>query len=148
MGNLTLPQSGKVYLDTDAIIYSVERIEPYATILQPLWISAQKGIFLIVSSELTLMETLVKPLRNADVMLEKAFRTLLTSAREIRLIPINRPVLELGAWLRVATRIKTPDSIHAATALAVQCNLLISNDPVYRRIPELEVTILDDLLAV
>jgi hypothetical protein len=36
MGSLTLPSAGAVYLDTDAIIYSVEKIDPYATLLQPL----------------------------------------------------------------------------------------------------------------
>jgi hypothetical protein len=30
MGSLTLPAAGTVYLDTDAIIYSVEKIDPYA----------------------------------------------------------------------------------------------------------------------
>ena len=35
MGTLTLPSSGHIYLDTSAIIYSVERIEPYFTLLAP-----------------------------------------------------------------------------------------------------------------
>ncbi|MEI8165151.1 MAG: hypothetical protein WCG26_02195 [Chloroflexales bacterium] len=29
MGTLALPTSGLVYLDTDALIYSVEKIAPY-----------------------------------------------------------------------------------------------------------------------
>lgn len=52
MGSLTLPSSGSIYLD-------LSRIEPS-------WnrcgCKAQAGQFEIVSSELVLLETLVKPL--------------------------------------------------------------------------------------
>ena len=37
MGPLTLPTSGLVYLDANGLIYSVERVEPYRTLLQPMW---------------------------------------------------------------------------------------------------------------
>lgn len=36
MGQLTAPLSGVVYLDADAIIYAVEKIEPYHSLLLPL----------------------------------------------------------------------------------------------------------------
>ena len=44
MGALTLPSTGPIYLDSSAFIYSVERIEPYHTLLEPMWRQAQKGI--------------------------------------------------------------------------------------------------------
>lgn len=62
MEPLTLPSAGPIYLDTNGFIYSVERIEPYRTLLEPMWSHAQAGQFEIVSSELVLLETLVKPL--------------------------------------------------------------------------------------
>jgi len=62
MGALTLPTSGSVYLDANGFIYSVEKIEPYHTLLKPMWVTAQKNQFEIVSSELTLLETLTKPI--------------------------------------------------------------------------------------
>jgi len=37
MGSLNLPESGPVYLDANGFIYSVERLEPYAEFLTPLW---------------------------------------------------------------------------------------------------------------
>ena len=45
MGQLTLPPSGSVYIDADAVIYSVEKIEPYWTLLQPMWSAAKAGQF-------------------------------------------------------------------------------------------------------
>ena len=35
MGSLTLPSIGPIYLDANGFIYSVERIEPYRTVLEP-----------------------------------------------------------------------------------------------------------------
>ena len=50
-GTLTLPSTGPVYLDASGFIYSVERIEPYRTLLESMWLQAQAGQFSIVSSD-------------------------------------------------------------------------------------------------
>jgi len=83
MGQLTLPASGSVYIDADAVIYSVEKIEPYWTLLQPMWSAAKAGQFAIIGSELLLLETLVKPFQTGDTTLEKSFRDLLMSVLHI-----------------------------------------------------------------
>ena len=36
MGPLTLPAVGPIYLDASAFIYSVERVEPYRELLEPI----------------------------------------------------------------------------------------------------------------
>lgn len=147
MGTLTLPTSGAVYLDTNALIYSVERVAPYWTLLRPFWQAAQSGAFIILSSEITLLETLVKPLRERNSRLEQRYRRLLTATREVRLMPISRPVLEQAAQLRAALAIKTPDAIHAATALQENSALFVSNDANFRRAPGLTLAILDDYIT-
>ena len=43
MEPLTLPSSGSIYLDTSALIYSVERNEPYLALLAPAWQQAEAG---------------------------------------------------------------------------------------------------------
>ncbi len=37
MGRLTLPSTGPDYLDASGFTYSVERIEPYRTLLEPMY---------------------------------------------------------------------------------------------------------------
>ncbi len=59
MGQLILPESGAVYPDADCVIYSVERIEPYRRILEPVW---RRGG--IITSDLTLLEVLGSGLIN------------------------------------------------------------------------------------
>lgn len=145
MGSLTLPPSGIVYVDANSAIYSVEKIEPYNSLLLSMWQGAQAGDFRIVSSELLLLETLVKPLRTADAVLEASFRALLLSSHELRLIPITISILDSAAHLRAATGLKTPDAIHAATALAVGCDLFVTNDRDLTRVPGLAIALLDDI---
>jgi len=111
-----------------------------------MWQGAQAGDFRIVSSELLLLETLVKPLRTADAVLEASFRALLLSSHELRLIPITISILDSAAHLRAATGLKTPDAIHAATALAVGCDLFVTNDHDLTRVPGLAIALLDDIV--
>ncbi len=144
MGTLILPASGRIYVDANAVIYAVERIEPYQTLLEPLWQAASDGRVALVTSELTWLETLTKPLRDQNVRLESLFRAFL-SAREVTLVPAALSIWEHAARLR-GLGLKTPDALHAATALSQQCVMFITNDPVFYRVPQLPVVVLADVL--
>jgi hypothetical protein len=61
MGSLILPPSGPVYVDAQIIIYSVEKHPAYSPALRPLWEAVARGDLEVLTSELTLMETLVGP---------------------------------------------------------------------------------------
>jgi len=145
MGTLTLPTTGPIYRDASEFIYSVERIEPYCTLLETLWQQAQAGKFVIVSSELVLLETLVKPLCEGDTVLQQLSRALL-HAREVQLIPVTLSLWEHAARLRAQTGLKTPDALHVATALDVASTLCMTNDRDCRRVAGLPVVVLDDVL--
>jgi predicted nucleic acid-binding protein len=147
MGLLTLPQGSLVFIDANVVIYSAEKIEPYRSLLQPMWEAAKAGEIALIGSELLLLETLVKPLHDQDVQLESIFRNLLLASNELRLIPIDRLVLESAARLRATVGIKTPDAIRAATALLAGTTLFVTNDLTLRRVPGLSVTVLDEVIA-
>ena len=146
MGALTLPTGGSVYIDANAIIYSVERIEPYRELLAPMWQDARAGRFALASSELVVLETLIKPLREGNARLEMLFRSIFAAA-EMDLIPATLTTWEDAARIRAATGLKTSDALHAATALSVGCTLFITNDTDFRRVQSLPIVVLDDLLA-
>lgn len=69
MGTLTIPASGRVYVDANAVIYAIERIEPYRTLLEPLWNVAATGAVVVMTSELPWLETLTKPLRDLNLFI-------------------------------------------------------------------------------
>ncbi|WP_235181616.1 type II toxin-antitoxin system VapC family toxin [Chlorogloeopsis fritschii] len=92
------------------------------------------------------METLVLPLRNADTFLVDTYEQLLLS-ETIQLIPISQSILRQAANLRATTNLKTPDAIHAATALSISCNQFLTNDKGFRNVPGLPVVILSEVLT-
>ena len=145
MGPLTLPSKGPIYLDASGFIYSLERIEPYRALLEPMWRQAQARRFAIVSSDLVVLETLVKPLRDGDTVVETLFRALF-DADEVDLIPATRDLWEEAAQLRAVTGLRTPDALHAATALHADCTLFVTNDAGFGRVNDLPVVVLKDLL--
>lgn len=145
MGALTLPAAGSVYVEANAVIYAVEKIEPYSSFLVPLWAAVQAGHLSIVTSELTWLETLVKPIRENNAALERLFRDFLT-AQEVQLLPANLAIWEQAARLR-ALGLKTPDALHAATGLASGCALFLTNDAAFLRVPSLPVIVLDAAIA-
>ena len=95
MGPLTLPTGGSVYVDANAVIYSVERIEPYRELLVPMWQETREGRFTLASSELVVLETLVKPLREGNARLEMLFRSIF-AAVEMDLIPATFTARQTG----------------------------------------------------
>lgn len=92
------------------------------------------------------METLVFPLRNEDSLLINAYENLLLS-EPMQLIAINQSILRQAANLRASNSLKTPDAIHAATAISVNCDLFITNDKGFRNLSNLPVIILSEVLT-
>lgn len=146
MGALTLPPAGLVYADTQVLIYSVERHPTYGPLLRPLWQAVQAGILEVVSSELALMETLVGPFKSNDAVLASTYEQFFQQPG-VRLLPMTRAVLRQAARLRATTRLRTPDALHAATAVLAQCALFLTNDQGFRGVAALPLAILQDVLS-
>ena len=143
MGKLNLPKTGIVYVETAPIIYSVEKHADYWTLMQPVWQASQNGQIEIITSELTLLELLVAPLKQNNQTLVTAYERLLT-ATEVRLLPISVFVLREAANLRAQLNLKTPDAIHAASAH--NCDLFLTNDANFRRVSSLNINVLKDFI--
>jgi predicted nucleic acid-binding protein len=147
MGSLIVPASGTVYIDAQIAIYTVERHPRYALTLQPLWLALASGAITVATSELTILECLVHPMRRGDRSLEAAYETLF-SGGTIRLAPIDRHVLREAAKLRASIRsLRAPDAIHAATAAIAGVSLFLTNDRAFRVAASVAVTCLDDVLT-
>jgi predicted nucleic acid-binding protein len=144
VGTLILPVSGLVYLDSNPIIYTVEKHPVYGPLLQPLWLASQAKTIEVVSSELALMETLVGPLKSGNATLERLYERALLGT-DMRLIPIKQDILREAARLRATTKLKTPDAIHLATAQLASCVFFVTNDAGFRGVASLPLVILDDL---
>lgn len=145
MGQLAFPLNSKVYLDTSPIIYSVEKHTDYWQILLPLWQLLKSGEIEVYTSELALLETLVQPIKQNNQTLISSYETLLTQT-DIRLLPVDLNILRKSANLRATQNFKTPDAIHASTASSATADYFITNDNGFRRISNINVIILSDLI--
>jgi predicted nucleic acid-binding protein len=143
VGRLIVPASGPIYVDTNTVVYHVERSEPYHSLTSPIWDALDEGRSEVITSELTLLEVLVKPLREGDSDLVSLYRTVLLGS-DLLCLPIDRTILEIVANLRATYRLKTPDSIHAATALRHGSSLSLTNDTDFRKVAGLNVAILGE----
>ena len=126
-------------------IYTIEGNLDYYSLLQPLWSKFYAGEIQIISSKLILMEVLVIPLRNGNNSLVADYEELLLS--QVQLIFITKLRLRQSANLRATSNLKTPDAIHAATALSVNSNQFLTNDKGFGNFPGLPVVILSEVLA-
>lgn len=146
MGQLNLPLNALVYVDTAILIYSVEGHSDYRELLRTLWLKHKASELAVISSELSLMEVLILPLRNNDTALVNDYQQLMLQG-DMQLIPISQTILRDAAQLRATTNLRTPDAIHAATAMNTSCTLFLTNDRGFRGISHLSVVILQDVLA-
>ena len=147
MGRLTLPQGGgAVCVDANIVIYTVESCVPWFDALEPFWTETLAGRVAVSASELVVLETMVAPLRRGNRTMQNAYEEVFRGP--IGLHPITLPVLREAARLRAGIpALRTPDAIHAATALATGCAMFLTNDPVFKRIPGLPVTVLSEAVA-
>jgi predicted nucleic acid-binding protein len=147
MGTVTIPDKGLLYLDASVVIYSVETHSTYWPLLKPLWEKANLGEVSLVSSDLTILECLVRPLKTRDQIILTAYEELFESA-DWRLLPLMRPILREAAQLRAdIPALRTPDAIHAATALFSGCTAFLTNDVGFQRITSLPTIILNDVVG-
>ena len=101
MGSVNVPASGVVYVDTAPFIYTVERHADYEQLLLPLWKALDGGAIEVVTSELTLLETLVKPLRDGDQSLAGDYEKLFTATPVM-----TRPVMA-STFVKTSMRIRS-----------------------------------------
>ena len=113
----------RLYLDSCVLIYALDGAEDLRRrTLQQLERHADADW---VISDLVRMECLVGPLRSADQIRLRAFRSFFS---DCTVVPLHPEVMERAAELRVDTRLQTADAIHLAAAAHWGCDALLSND--------------------
>ncbi len=114
VGSLTLPGGGLIYLDANALIYSVERVEPYRTLLSPMWRAAEEGDVTVASSGLTVVEALVRPIRDGNEEIEAQYREVF-EASVFRVLDMPLVAFKRAAQIRVRSQLN-PGHRHRRSA--------------------------------
>lgn len=146
MGLLSDLGDGPVALDTSIFLYFIEEHSLYLPLVQPLFEAIDAGELEAVTSSLTLLEVLVIPYRFSNAALVERYETLLTKSQGLRLVDLDRDFLRAVAQVRATTRVKTPDAIQLAAAMAAGCPVFLTNDDRIPDLPGLRVLLLDNYL--
>jgi predicted nucleic acid-binding protein len=137
---------GPVALDTQVFIYFIEEDDRFLPIVKPLFEAIDHGALPAAVSALTLMEVLVVPYRNGNAALADRYEAFLTNSRGLRFINIDSSLLKSAAQLRATTRLKPPDAIQVAAAIAGDCRAFLTNDRKITSLPGLNVLQLKNYL--
>lgn len=148
MGILTAIQGERIYLDVNIWIYALEQHPVYSQALTELFQQADQKLLTVVTSELSLAEALVKPMRDQDVNRQTTYRQFLSSRSNLRVIPVQRTVLiEAARQCAASNSLKLPDAIHVATAVILKCTTLLTNDHKFKSLPNSTVVILSEVIS-
>lgn len=133
-----------IYLDTSIFIYFIERHPHYHKFCKTLFEEIEMGRIHALTSTLSLLEVLVQPykLKREDIVLK--FYSLLTTYPNIEWVELTLEVSDVAARIRAEHGLKTPDAIHAASALIYGAEGIVCNDGVFRKIEGIECLLLDD----
>lgn len=138
--------SGKlVFLDTAPLIYFIEGHSQYQQKLKELFLLNDKGNFRFVSSTITLLEVLVKPLKEGENKIVEQYKTILTNAEGIDIFDITMSITIKAAELRAKYNISTPDALQVATAIEQSADYFLTNDLRLKTVSEIKVLTLSDL---
>jgi predicted nucleic acid-binding protein len=145
VGFLDEIQGQIVGLDTTPLICFIEWHSVYHPVLRPVFAALAEGYFLAVTSTVTLLETLVLPLRNKRLDLAHEYEQILLHARHLTSYNLSPAIAVRAAEIRADYQFRTPDAIQLATAVYAEATFFLTNDRALQRFSELNVVLLDDL---
>jgi predicted nucleic acid-binding protein len=142
-----LDRHRRIGIDTSPFVYQVEDHPAYAPIADALfrWVAA--GHSVAVTSTLTITEVLTLPYRQARPGVADGIFSVLLQMENIEWLSPSIGVADRAARARAAYQLRTVDAIQVATAITGGATGLVTNDQDFRRVTDLEVLMLDDLLA-
>lgn len=131
-----LPEQALLLLDTAPIIYWLENHPKFGSRFQPLFEAHRNGELRFAVTTITLAEVMIGPLQSNDEALARRYRTILESWQVVEL---DSAIAESAARLRATLRLKLPDAVQAASALAVNADALVTRDRDFSRLKSLRI---------
>ena len=142
-----LSLKGKIVgLDTMVFIYHFEKNQIYSPLTFSIFESLEKGNFKGITSILTLLEILVKPKKDNNSLLVERYKLLFETFPNLQVHEINENIADIASSLRANYNINTPNAIQIATSLEVKADIFITNDANLKKISEIKVLLLSEML--
>ena len=136
-----------VGLDTAPLIYFIEQHPSYLATVRPFFQGLDGSEFTVVTSMITLLEVLIRPLREGNGLLVNEYRDILFNTPRLVTLPLSQDIAEAAARLRAIHNIRIADAVQIASALSEGASFFVTNDARLPVVPGLTMLTLDELRA-
>jgi predicted nucleic acid-binding protein len=134
-------------LDTSLFIYHLEQHPRYLPLTQEIFSSIEAGHRNGITSTITLLEIIVKPLSLGKQYVARKYEALLMNFPNLEIVDLDRDVIRQAALLRAEYHLRPPDALQVSAWVLKGAEVLITNDRQLEGLGEkLSIIILDDLL--
>src|SRR5580698_794300 len=134
-----------IFLDTSPIIYFIEGNSTFQDKLKQIFDLNERGDLMFITSSITLLEVLVKPLKLGENQLADSYKNILMNSSGIELVEISNSIAVKAAGLRSKYSLKTPDAIQLAIAIEYNTDYFLTNDLRLKSVNEVRSLTLSDL---
>lgn len=143
----TLKDYKVVGIDTSPFIYHFQGEAVYSKVTTDLFNAVENGLIRAVTSMITLMEVLVKPMSEGNVKAAEEYRILLQTFPNLSLRTIDDKVAARAADLRASYRIRAPDALQLSAAIEEGAKVFVTNDERLSKVKDVPVLTLKSFLA-
>jgi predicted nucleic acid-binding protein len=126
-------------VDAMLFVYHFENNPEFGSLAAEIFQGAEDGRHRLVTSVLSLMEVLVVPKRHGMTELAQRYREIFESFPNLEVLPIGEAIVEIASDLRARHNLRTPDSLHLATAIHGRADAFLSNDKNLQKVTEIPV---------
>jgi predicted nucleic acid-binding protein len=131
-----LPEQALVLLDSAPVIYYLEGNRRFSAHFAPLFEAHAAGRIRFAVTTITVAEVMTGPLQRGEEAAARRYRSTFDSWM---VVDLNANIAESTARLRASLRLKLPDAIQVASALAINADALVTHDRDFSRVRMLRV---------
>jgi predicted nucleic acid-binding protein len=131
-----LPGGALLLMDSAPIVYFLEAHPKLAKVFKPLFERHAAGELHFAVTTVSIAEVLTGPLQSGNEALAERFRTILESWQ---VVDLTADIAESAARLRASLRLKLPDAVQAASAIATGADALVTYGRDFSRVQSLRV---------
>ncbi len=142
----TLRSYKVVGIDTSPFIYHLQGEPSFSKVTMVLFNAVENGLVRGVTSVITLMELLVKPMNDGNLRAAEEYKVLLRTFPNLTIREIDEAVASRAAGLRAEYRIRAPDALQLSAAIEEDAKAFVTNDEALSKVKDIEVLVLKSFL--
>lgn len=135
-----------VGIDTSPFIYHLQGEPVFSKLTTDLFKTVENGLVRGITSVITLMEVLVKPLNDGNLLAAEEYKVLLRTFPNLTMREIDEEVASRAADLRAEYKIRAPDALQLSTAIEEDAKAFVTNDEALSKVKDIEVLVMKSFL--